>query len=428
MEVRIRTPEAFKELYSPHRYKVFYGGRGGAKSWAFADALLLLGVQRPIRILCAREIQKSIKDSVHALLSIRIRDNQLPYQVFNDEIRGQNGTVFLFAGLWHNIENIKSKESIDICWVEEANRVSDDSWGKLIPTIRKSGSEIWVSFNPGLPTDAVWQRFIEHTPPDAYVKKVSWRDNEWFTDEMRADMEHLKSTDYDEYLHVWEGEFKNYADGAVYGKQIKQAYEDGRIAGVPLQGGCEVNTFWDLGKSDATAIWFHQRVGAENRFIDYYEDRFLEIDDYAKVIKEKGYNYGHHYMPHDVEHQLLGFGNRTRKQMFEGAGVKPIIVVPRINSIHEGLEMVRSNFHTCWFDEKKCEKGLVALRNYKYRFDDNAKDYKPEPAHDWASHGADAFRQFAQGYRRSDGLGMMSQSNTNLRRGHQVRPSTSWMV
>lgn len=403
MDIRAQIPRAFRELLEPHRWKVFYGGRGGAKSTAFANVLLLTGLQEPLRILCAREIQNSIKDSVHSLLKDRIRILGLEdeYEIQETQILGKNGTRFLFAGLYRNIASIQSLEGIDRVWVEEATTVSRDSWDKLIPTIRKPGSEIWVSYNPRLKSDAIHQIIHVEGRSDAVVRKVSWRDNPWASKEMLQEMEDLKKADYPKYLHVWEGEFREYAEGAVYAKQLQAAREEGRICKVPIQPACEVNVFADLGYSDATALWFHQRVGPEDRFIDYLELRGADIDEIAKAVKAKGYNFGRFYMPHDVDHEILGFGHKTRKQMFEQAGMKPITVVPRIRHIHEGIEMTRAAFASYWFDAERCERGLECIANYRYERSERRDDLQPEPLHDWASHAADALRQHAQGFRKA---------------------------
>ena len=189
------------------RYKVLYGGRGGLKSWSAARTLLLAGVERTLRILCAREFQNSIADSVHRLLADQIALMGLGnfYQVQNTTILGANGTEFIFVGLRYNVESIKSLEGVDICWVEEAERVSERSWEILVPTIRKAGSEIWVTFNPAQESDPTYQRFVVNPPPGAIVRKVSWRDNPWLPDELRQEAEHLRRTDPEAYMHVWEG-------------------------------------------------------------------------------------------------------------------------------------------------------------------------------------------------------------------------------
>lgn len=413
-KLEIESPEPFVDLYEPARYKIYYGGRGGTKSWEFARALLVLGYQSSMRYLCCRELQTSIAESVHKLLEQQIERLGLQkfYNVTKTTIEGLNGTEFIFEGIKHNTNKIKSMEGIDICWVEEADKVSDESWNVLIPTIRKAGSEIWASFNTGFKYDPTYQRFIANPPPEymegkrySVIKKVSWRDNPWFPDELRLEMQRLKESDYELYLHVWEGELKSLADGAIYGKQISQAKKDDRILDFNVEPSVEVHTFWDLGKNDTTAIWFMQAVGKELRFIDYYENRLVDIDHYCRVIKGKidgyerfgDYLYGTHYMPHDVDVELLGM-TENRRQQFESGGVRPIEVVPRIANINEGIEKTRKFFANTYFHKTNCEAGIDRLANYRYIFDDKFNTYRQIPCHDWASNGADAFRQAAQGY------------------------------
>ena len=227
-QAQIKFPRAFQGLFVPARYKVYYGGRGGAKSWAVAGALPIKGMQKKIRVLCAREFQTSIADSVHKLLGERIEAMGLSsfYEVQNTRIIGANGTEFIFKGLRHNIQEIKSTEGIDICWVEEAQSVSEESWSVLIPTIRESNSEIWVTFNPIDDTDPTYQRFVVNPPPNSIIKKVSWRDNPWFPDVLRQEMEYLKRVDFDAYKHVWEGETKSISDAVIFrGKVEVRAFE-----------------------------------------------------------------------------------------------------------------------------------------------------------------------------------------------------------
>lgn len=398
--IQMETPIAFQELYRPHRYKVYWGGRGGAKSTAVADALISQGMVKPLRILCTREKQNSIKESVHALIKNRIEYHKLEgWHITNQDIRHENGTRFFFMGLWNNIDSIKSVDGVDICWIEEANTVSDSSWQKLIPTIRKPGSEIWATFNPELKSDSVYQRFVLHPPKDAIVEKVSWRDNPWFSEELMKELEHLKNLDEELYNHVWEGELKSYADGAIYAPQMRIARKQGRITKVPYQPALEVHTFWDLGRNDATAIWFMQEAGREHHFIDYYEASGTDLDHYARVLKQKEYNYGRHYLPHDVVVTELSSNRGSRREILEGAGVRPIKVVPRVKSVNDGIEQTRKQFPICWFDAVKCERGLDALANYQYKFNEDTNTNSLTPLHNWASNGSDAFRQYAQGYR-----------------------------
>jgi phage terminase large subunit len=412
--LEVSIPDAFHELYNPARYKIYYGGRGGAKSWNFAISLIVMGYQRPLRILCGREHQNSIAESVHKLLEQQIERLGLNtfYTVNKQSITGKNGTEFFFEGIKMNTAKIKSMEGIDICWLEEADKISDESWSIIIPTIRKAGSEIWCSFNTGYKYDPTYQRFVVNAPPKTYegkpycvVKKVGYQDNPWFPEELRIEMEQLKETDYESYLHIWEGELKSIAEGAIYAKQLTKAKKENRILDFNIEPSVEVHTFWDLGKNDTTAIWFMQNVGKEYRFIDYYENRLVDIDHYCRVIKGiepgcerfKDYLYGTHFMPHDVEVELLGM-TQTRKQQFESGGVRPINVVPRIPNINEGIEQTRKFMAHSYFHKTKCEEGLDRLYNYRYVFDEKFNTYRQTPCHDWASNGADAIRQAAQGF------------------------------
>ncbi len=234
MNGKAEFPEALLFLFRPARYKIVHGGRGGGKSWGFARALLIKGTQVPLRVLCTREIQRSIKDSVHRLLSdqIQILGLGVKYEVTDHTIRGVNGTEFIFVGLSAlTVESIKSYESVDICWVEEGQTILKRSWDILIPTIRKEGSEIWVSFNPQLDTDPTYVRFIKNPPPGAVVAQMNYKDNPWFNEIMEAERVHCMKTDPQAYPNIWEGECLPSVEGAIYFGQVQAAfrYSRGRI-------------------------------------------------------------------------------------------------------------------------------------------------------------------------------------------------------
>lgn len=214
----IELPLWAHEYITPRRYKVAYGGRGPAKSWTFARlALLAAAGPTPKRILCARELQMSIKDSVHHLLISQIKKMGIEgwFDWGVNYLRSRTGSEFIFRGLRHNAEEIKSLEDVDICWVEEARFVSADSWKFLIPTIRAPGSEFWISFNTGEATDPTYSRFVESPPPNALVRKVGYKDNPWFTQEMEDERLYLRSVDYESYLHVWEGDPLQHSEAQV---------------------------------------------------------------------------------------------------------------------------------------------------------------------------------------------------------------------
>lgn len=228
MKIDFEMPQALAGLMKPARYKVTYGGRGGGKSFTIASWLDIYGVKRPIRVLCAREYQVSIRDSVHRLLADRIAALGLSqfYTVTQTSIIGTNGTEFIFKGLHHNAQEIKSMEGVDICWVEEASSVSAESWDVLIPTIRKPGSEIWLSFNPLSPDDATWVRFVKNPPPGAWVQKVLYSDNPWFPAVLDEERRHLQEVDPELYQHVWLGEPRTISDAQVFkGRYLVQEFE-----------------------------------------------------------------------------------------------------------------------------------------------------------------------------------------------------------
>lgn len=383
-------------LQEAHRYKIMYGGRGGGKSHDIARALIMLGMSKPLFIVCGREIQKSIEHSVYRLLCNLITDYNLSYfyTIQKSKIIGKNGTEFVFTGLKHNPEGIKSLEGADICWIEEAENVSNGSWEILIPTIRKPNSEIWISFNPKNPTDPTWTRFCAEPSNDTWIKKVNWRDNPWFPDVLKTEMEKLKKADFDAYLHVWEGEFDTRFTGYIYAKQMQAAQDENRICNVPCELKGEVITAWDLGYGDSTAIWFAQIIGKEVRIIDHYENYGEEIAHYVQVIKQKGYNYAKegHYLPHDANNGQLGTGQSIAAQLRE-MGVQNK-VLPR-DDVNSGIELVRQLIPKCWFDRDKTKDGRHALTNYQFEYDEKRETFKKSPLHDWSSHSADAFRYLA---------------------------------
>lgn len=390
----IEFPSKLQVLFEPKRYKVLYGGRGGAKSWGIARALLIQGAAKTMRVLCAREMQSSISQSVHQLLKDQVKALGLEsfYDVQQYVIRGRNGTEFTFHGLKHNIANIKSVEGVDVVWCEEAQTISKSSWDTLIPTIRKAGSEIWISFNPSLEADETYQRFVVTPPTDSVVVKVNWSDNPWFPDVLRQEMEDLKARDPDAYLTVWEGHCKQTLDGAIYANEVRLATSENRFTRVPYDQSKPVHTFWDLGRADKTAIWFAQMVGFEFRIIDYYENQGKALNHYLKHLQSQPYVYGDTWLPHDADNELLA-SERTIAQQARAAGFK-VRIAPKIG-VTDGINAARTIFANCWFDAEKCADGIQCMRNYRYEVDPDTQQYSKQPLHDWASHGADAFRYLA---------------------------------
>jgi phage terminase large subunit len=407
--VTIQFPDKLECLFRPSRYKVLYGGRGGGKSQNIARALLIQGSTQKHKILCAREIQRSIDDSVHALLAEQINDIGLShfYDVQQKAIIGKNGTEFIFAGLRSNISSVKSIPNITRAWVEEAQSASATNIKILARTVRAPESEIWLSFNPDLEDDPVYQEYVVDPPTDSIVVKVNWQDNPFFPDVLRKDMEDDKRKNKAEYEHVWEGKCKQAVEGAVFAEELRKAAEEHRLTKVPPKAGVPVQTFWDLGQSDSTAIWFVQIVGMEYRILDYYQASGHKMPHYIEVLAERGYNYDEHCLPHDAEHNQLAAQSTIKQQLLDAIRDNPklgkaVRIVPRIPKKALGIDAARSIFGQCVFDKEKTADGLQCLRHYSYARDIETGRVSKEPKHDIWSHGSDAFLCFAQHYKRPD--------------------------
>lgn len=392
---KAQFPIKLQPLFKKARYKICYGGRGGAKSWGIARALLILGAKGPLRILCAREFQASIKDSVHKLLCDQIEALGLFgfYEVTQNSIRGANGTEFAFIGLKNNPTNIKSFEGVDICWVEEGQTVSRLSWNILIPTIRKEGSEIWVSFNPDLETDETYQRFVVNPPKDAVLIKINWSDNPWFPETLKSEKDALKERDPSAYKNVWEGMCRRTVDGAIFANEVEKAEAENRITKVPYDPTKPVHAVCDLGWSDATAWWFVQFIGMETRLIRYFEGSQRTMTSYLAQLQTFGYVYDTIWLPHDAENKTLAANGRSIEEIVRGAGFKTSIM-PRVPVV-DSINAARTIFPNIWFDRENCADGLNCLRHYRYEVDPDTGLFSKNPLHDQYSHGADAFRYIA---------------------------------
>lgn len=393
MQTEARFPECLRFLFQPARYKCAYGGRGSGKSWGFARALLVQGASEPLRVLCTREVQKSIKDSVHRLLSDQIAALNLGdfYQILETEIRGKNGTIFLFSGLSNmTVESIKSFEGVDRCWVEEAQTVSKRSWDVLIPTIRKNGSEIWLTFNPELDTDETYQRFVMNPAPNSVVCEMNYNDNPWFPDVLEHERKHCELTNKEDYAQIWEGKCRTAVAGAIYATEVGDAIRGGRICNVPYDPRLKAHTIWDLGWNDAMSIIIVQRLRSEIRVIDYIEDSHKTIDWYAAELSKRNLNWGYDWLPHDGHAKDYKTG-KSAIEMLRAFGRKPKPEgVPNIG-LESGIKTARMAFGQCYFDKTKTARLVECLKRYRRSI--NQQTNEPgAPVHDEFSHGADVFR------------------------------------
>ncbi len=408
---------AFKPLLWPCRYKGAYGGRGSAKSHFFAGELIRRASRAPLRAVCIREVQNSIRESVRQLLVDKIASFGLGpfFSVLDQEIRGANGALIVFKGMQsYNSENIKSLEGYDIAWVEEAQNLSETSLRLLRPTIRKAGSELWFSWNPRHETDAV-DRFFRGGPrrDDAALVAVNWHDNPWFPPVLQAEKQSDYASDPEMAEHVWGGSYEIVSEAAYYARLVAEAERQGRIGDFPYDPAAAVDTAWDIGIDDHTAIWFLQDDGVRVTAIDYHEtsgqgaeeivrEALPELQPEPKLVapalaalgRERPWRYGEHYFPHDVKLREWGAGGRSRALTLMGLGVKPIRVgaqqgpAERINAVRALLPRMRFN------RTKRVMLGLSRLRRYARRQNPALGGFAG-PLHDINSHGADAFGEYA---------------------------------
>ena len=401
----IKIPRKLQFLFEPARYKVAHGGRGSGKSWSFAQAILILGAKQKLRVLCTREVQKSIKDSVHKLLSDQVKRLGLSsfYQVLNTEIRGKNGTEILFSGLSdQTATSIKSFEGVDICWVEEAQSVTKNSWEILRPTIRKAGSEIWVTYNPELETDATHEMFVKTPPDGAVVVEVNWQDNPWFGEELEKERQDCLKNRPKDYDNVWEGKTKPAVAGAIYYDEIVEMEKEVRIRSVPRNPNIPVHRIWDLGFNDLMAVILVQRIVSELAIVGYVTGSRRTLSDYLAEFKnDEKYSrwvWGTDYLPHD------GFAKRHQTgksdaMVLEGLGCT-VAETPSF-SVEQGIRTARAIFPRVYIDKNSTSSedpdfpGLVeCLKRYRRHINQQTKT-AGAPLHDKHSNGADAFRYLA---------------------------------
>lgn len=399
LDLEIATAPVFEPLLEPCRYKGAYGGRGSGKSHFFAEALVEAAVTRPgLRAVCVREVQKSLKESAKKLIEDKIQALGVGhlFKVLETEIRTPGGGLIIFQGLKdHTAESIKSLEGFDICWVEEGQAITEKSWKMLRPTIRADGSEIWVSWNPRRRIDPVDMFFRQEQRANAICVRANWDNNPWFPSVLDDDRRDDKEKDPDGYDHVWEGDYVTVVAGAYYARALKDAQRAGRITSLAYDPMLPLYSYHDIGgagaKADAYTIWLCQRVGAEIRWLDYYESRGQTLAYHANWLRDHGYESAHIILPHDGLNANNVSGKKFEDHWRE-AGFNNVRVVPNqgMGAAKQRIEAGRRLFPRMWFDEKRTEAGRQALGWYHEKIDEE-RDVGLGPEHDWASHGADSF-------------------------------------
>lgn len=385
------------------RYRGAYGGRGSGKTRSFALMTAVAGYRFGKRgltgqILCAREFMNSLDES--SLEEIKTAIRSVPwlndyYEVGEKYVRSKDGTIrYSFAGLRHNLDSIKSKARVLLCWVDEAEPVTEEAWRKLIPTIREDDSEIWLTWNPESKRSATNERFRVNPPAGAKIVELNWRDNPWFPAALDGERLEDQAKRPHIYAHIWEGDYAQAAEGAYYADHLLRAKLDGRIGAVGIDRMHEVRAFWDIGGtgrlSDACSIWVAQFVGQQIRILDYYEAQGQELADHVAWLREKGYNGCTCVLPHDggTKDKVYRVSYETALQ---GAGF-PVVVVPNqgAGAAKGRIEAARRLFPQVWFNETTTEGGREALAWYHEKMDDQ-RGIGLGPEHDWSSHAADAF-------------------------------------
>lgn len=401
----VQLPEYAGCLWEEARHYALYGGRGGAKSHSVAKHLLITGAERTYRVGCGREFQKNIQESVKLLLDDQIQALGLQdyYESTQYEIRGiRNDTLFTFLGVWRNPQGVKSMEAYDAFWGEEANRFSGQSIRVLIPTLRKETSRFFWTWNPEYEFDPVDKMFrgANGPPPRSIVRRVGWKDNPWFPNVLREQMEQDYANDPDMADHVWGGEYAKAVEGAYFAKQLRAAREQGRFTVLPLDPNFQVRAYWDLGRNDATAIWVAQFSGERINVIDYCEGVGQAPGYYFNWLRANGYEGCLCVLPHDgasihpdnpvsmsYEDQAKRAGFQVRVIRNQGPG-----------AAMQRVDAARRVFPRIHFDEDKTRPGVRAIGHYhEKRHEERNVGLGPE--HDWSSHGADAFGLMAIDYK-----------------------------
>jgi phage terminase large subunit len=396
-KLKVDFPEKLMPLlFGTYRYKVAHGGRGSAKSWSFARALLMHGVNRPLRILCAREIQKSLADSVHQLLSDQVEMMGLQgfYDIQQTEINGKfNSTKFIFHGLSElTVDTIKSYEGIDIVWVEEGQSITERSWKILIPTIRKDGSEIWISFNPDLDSDPTYVRFVKTPAPDSIVVEMNWRDNPFWNDILEAERQDCLKRFPQDYDNVWEGKCRPAVEGAIFFEELSRMEKEHRVCNVPYDPMLKAHVVVDLGFNDEMAIAVVQRHVSEVRVIHYLEGTQRTLSSYSAELKELRLNWGKVWLPYADGFSKDYKTGKGSDEIFKALGwdVASKQEVSDLD-IENGIKRCREVFPRVYVDQSNCAALIECWRRYRRHINKQTLT-AGAPLHDRYSHGGDCTR------------------------------------
>ncbi len=410
--LRIDTAAVFEPLLPPARYKAAHGGRGSGKSHFFAglaveDALAFPGESgEGLRMVCIREVQKSLKHSAKSLIEAKLAEFGLGekdgFKVYNEQLVTPKDGLIIFQGMQdHTADSIKSLERFHRAWVEEAQSLSATSLGLLRPTIRWEDkgrglqSQMWFGWNPRRKTDPVEVLFRGgEIPVGAHVVQANWSDNPWFPSVLEQERQDCLRMDPDGYDHIWEGGYATVSSGAYFARHLAKAKVEGRIGIVAPDPLMTYRAHWDIGgtgaKADACAIWVSQYVGSEIRVLDYYEAVGQPLSEHVGWLRRSGYERAQMVLPHDGASNDKVF-RVSYESALRDAGFD-VKVVPNMGAgaAMSRIETARRLFPSIRFNESTTEAGRDALGWYHEKKDE-ARGIGLGPSHDWSSHAADAF-------------------------------------
>lgn len=406
VEVDVELPPKLIPVFDGEAdVRVAYGGRGSGKTRSFAKMAAVVGMMRSSAgregvILCARQFMNSLDESSLEEVKQAIRSEpwlEAHYEVGEKYIRTRDGRVrFVFAGLDRNIDSVKSKARILLCWVDEAEPVSEEAWLTLIPTLREEDSELWVTWNPKRKGSATDKRFRLAKDPRMKVVQLNWRDNPCFPAKLERDRMRDKAERPDIYDHVWEGDYASTTAGAYYAKSLLAAREDGRIGRVAADPLLTRRAFIDIGgtgaKADAFAMWIAQFVGREVRVLDYYETVGQPLQAHLAWLHERGMTPGQLgiWLPHDGATHDKVYAVSYESALASAGYTVEVVPNQGRGAAAARIEAARRMFPSMWFNEAATQPGLDALGWYHEKRDE-IRDIGLGPEHDWSSHAADAF-------------------------------------
>ncbi|MFN7002191.1 MAG: PBSX family phage terminase large subunit [Roseinatronobacter sp.] len=410
-KAEIALPPKLIEVFEGEaRYRGAWGGRGSGKTRTFALMTAVHGYRCGMagqegQILCAREHLNSLDDSSLEELKSAIRS--VPwlaayYEMGEKYVRSRDGRIkYVFAGLRHNVDSIKSKARILLCWVDEAETVSETAWRKLVPTVREEGSEIWVTWNPESRYSATHLRFRIDPPEGAKIAEINWSDNPFFPAVLEGERLDDLAKRPDQYHHIWEGAMRTIHNGAYYAPLLIEAEKAGRVGHVARDPLMEIRAYWDIGgtgvRSDATAIWVAQFRGQEIRVLDYYEATGEPLATHVSWLRDNGYAKATCILPHDGANAEKVFATSYQGALSE-AGFSTLVQRNQgRGAAMSRVEAGRRVFGSLWFDEVKTQAGRDALAHYHEKRDEK-RNIGFGPEHDWSSHAADAFGMMCQAF------------------------------